>query len=262
MRKSLPALLALGLMLGAPAASAATAGGPVLEGALDWQSWKAGNEIDNVASLQRGARNFMGYCSGCHSIKYMRYSRMAEDLKIPEAQLEEFLILPGSKKSDYITTSLSAADGEAWFGKAPPDLSLMARSRGTDYLFQFLKTFYANPKAATGVDNLALPGTAMPHVLSELQGVQTGVFKDVEVKDAEGKPQVQKVFFAFEPGVPGSLSEAEYDEFIRDTVNFLDYVGEPAQLTRRGLGVWVVLFLLLFTGIAYLLKAEYWKDVK
>lgn len=262
MRKSLSAVAALGLLLCAPLSVAATGGGPVLEGGLDWQAWKAGNEIDNVASLQRGARNFMGYCSGCHSLKYVRYSRMAEDLKIPEAQLEESLILPGSKKSDYITSSLNPADGETWFGKAPPDLSLMARARGTDYLYQFLKTFYANPKAATGVDNLSLPGTAMPHVLSELQGVQTGVFKDHEVKDAEGKTQTQKVFFNFEPGVPGSLSPAEYDEFVRDTVNFLDYAGEPAQLKRRGLGVWVVLFLLLFTGIAYLLKAEYWKDVK
>lgn len=262
MRKPVAALAAFGLLLGLPPSFAATGGGPVLEGALNWQAWTAGNEVDNVASLQRGARNFIGYCSGCHSLKYMRYSRMAEDLKVPEAQLEEFLLLPGSKKSDYITTSLTAADGEAWFGKAPPDLSLMARSRGTDYLFQFLKSFYANPKAATGVDNLALPGTAMPHALSELQGVQTAVFKDVEVKDAEGNTQTQKVFFAFEPGVPGALSDAEYDEFIRDTVNFLDYVGEPAQLKRRGLGVWVVLFLLLFTGIAYLLKQEYWKDVK
>jgi ubiquinol-cytochrome c reductase cytochrome c1 subunit len=241
---------------------ARAAAGPIAEGGVNWTAWKAGNEIDSVASLQRGARNYMNYCSACHSIKYKRYSRLAEDLRIPDEDLEKYLILPGDKKSDYIITALSPADGEAWFGKAPPDLSLIVRSRGADYVFQFMKTFYSDPTTASGVNNLALPGTAMPHVLSELQGVQKATFQTVEQKGADGSVTTQQAFLKFEPGLPGSLSEAEYDEFIRDTVNFLDYVGEPAQLVRRSVGVWVILFLLAFTGIAYLLKQEYWKDVK
>ncbi|MEZ5458703.1 MAG: cytochrome c1 [Steroidobacteraceae bacterium] len=238
------------------------AAGPIAEGGVNWTAWKAGNEIDSVASLQRGARNFMNYCSGCHSIKYKRYSRLAEDLRIPEEDLEKYLLLPGDKKSDYIVTALSPADGEAWFGKAPPDLSLIVRARGADYVFQFLKTFYADPATPSGVNNLALPGTAMPHVLSHLQGVQNATFQTVEQKGADGSVLTQQAFLQFEPGVPGSMTEAEYDDFLRDTVNFLDYVGEPAQLVRRSVGVWVILFLLAFTGIAYLLKQEYWKDVK
>lgn len=234
------------------------------EGATSsWQQARAGNEIGNIASLQRGARNFMGYCAGCHSLKYKRYSRLAQDLKIPEDQLEQNLLLPGDKPSDYILTSLSTADGEAWFGKTPPDLSLITRAKGADYVYRFLKTFYANPdpKSVTGVDNLQLPGTAMPHVLAALGGVHEAVFENVETQ-VDGKPMVEKRFVEFKPGVAGALSDAEYDQFVRDTVNFLDYVGEPAQLVRTGLGIWVVLFLLLFTAIAYLLKQEYWKDVK
>ena len=119
--------------------------------------WKADTEIGNSASLQRGARNFMGYCAGCHSMKYMRYSRMAADLGIPEAQLEAALLPAGSSKNDYITAPLDATDGSAWFGKAPPDLSLIARSRGTDYLYQFLKSFYADPSTSSGV-NVAVRG--------------------------------------------------------------------------------------------------------
>jgi len=129
--------------------------------------------------------------------------------------------------------------------------------------FQFLKTFYADPNTATGVNNLALPGTAMPHVLAELEGVKAGVFREVPVPASGDQPATTKVeFVRFDDHVPGKLSAAEYDEFLRDTVNFLDYVGEPAKAQRVSLGVWVVLFLLAFTGIAYLLKLEYWKDVK
>lgn len=221
----------------------------------DWTHWEAGNQVSSLPSLQRGARNFMGYCSGCHSLKYMRYSRMAEDLKISETQLEQYLIQPGDNKNNYIIGSMAAADGEAWFGKAPPDLSLITRAKGPDYVYRFLKTFYADPAKPTGVNNLALPATAMPHVLAELQGVQQAVYQNGEAKG-------ETVFVGFQSGVVGRLSATEYDDFVRDTVNFLDYVGEPSQLSRQGLGVWVVLFLLTFTGIAYLLKQEYWKDVK
>ena len=165
---------AMALLLGSGAALAA--GG-------EHASWQrsAGNEVSNLPSLQRGARNFMAYCAGCHSLQYLRYSRLATDLKIPDEQRDAYLVPPNAKFSDYIKTSMPAADATEWFGKAPPDLSLIARSRGTDYLFNFLTTFYADPaNRQTGVNNLQLPGTAMPHVLASLQGVQTAVWKAVE----------------------------------------------------------------------------------
>ena len=224
-----------------------------------WQTWHADNEVENLASLQRGARNFMGYCLGCHSLKYQRYSRTADDLQIPQEAFDKYLLPPGEKATNYILTSLPQADAEAWFGKAPPDLSLMARARGTDYIYQFLKTFYVDPTKTTGVNNLRLDATAMPHVLSDLEGLKQAVFKN-GANRGEGAP-ADKQFVRFEQLAPGSLSEADYDRFVRDTVNFLDYVGEPTQVQRRALGVWVVLFLLLFTWLAWLLKKEYWKDV-
>jgi ubiquinol-cytochrome c reductase cytochrome c1 subunit len=230
-------------------------------GASDFKHWQANNEVSNLPSLQRGARNFMGYCAGCHSLKYVRYSRMAEDLDIPTDQLEKFLLLPGDKPADYILSSMSAPDAEAWFGKAPPDLSLIARSRGVDYVYQFLKTFHADATKPTGTNNLRLDSTAMPHVLSELEGVKKAVYKTVETTGEDGKPHTERVFEKFETVLPGRLSEADYDAFVRDTVNFLDYAGEPAQVKRRALGVWVVLFLIAFTWLAMLLKKEYWKDV-
>jgi len=246
----------LALLLGAGVVSANEGGH------AGWQR-EAGNQISNLASLQRGARNFMGYCSGCHSLKFMRFSRLAEDLKIPEAQRDQYLLRPGDKFTDYIRTSLPEQDAVNWFGKAPPDLSLVARSRGTDWVFNFLTTFYADPAATqTGVNNLQLPGTAMPHVLASVQGVQNAVWTNVEHESPDGQPMVTREFKAFEPGIAGNLTPEQYDEFVRDTVNFLQYVGDPTQVKRESLGLWVVLFLLMFTGIAYLLKKEYWKDVR
>lgn len=255
----------LGLVVGAVALLLGSGAALAAGGAhASWQR-SADNEVANLPSLQRGARNFMAYCSGCHSLQYMRYSRLATDLKIPEEQRDAYIVPANAKFSDYIKTSMPAGDAAEWFGKAPPDLSLIARSRGTDYLFTFLTSFYADPaNRQTGVNNLQLPGTAMPHVLASLQGVQTAVWKNVESKDkgADGKPLLLKEFEAFGPGIPGSLTPAQYDDFVRDTVNFLDYVGDPTQVARKSLGVWVILFLLMFTGIAYLLKSEYWKDVR
>jgi len=230
--------------------------------AAGWER-KAENEVANLPSLQRGARNFMAYCSGCHSLKYMRYSRLGSDLKISDAALAQFLVRPGDKPTDYIKASMPAADAADWFGKQQPDLSLEARSRGPDWIFNFLTTFYADPASRqTGVNNMQLPGTAMPHILASVQGVQQAVWKDEESKGEDGKPVTTKVFEKFEPGVAGSMTSEQYDEFARDIVNFLSYVGDPTQLERQGLGIWVVLFLLMFTGIAYLLKKEYWKDVR
>jgi ubiquinol-cytochrome c reductase cytochrome c1 subunit len=243
MRTKFLVAAAAALMLGAGAAVAADGH------AASWQR-PADNEVNNLSSLQRGARNFMDYCSGCHSLQYIRYSRVCEDLRIAEDQCLAHLVRPGDRPIDYIKTSMPAADAQEWFGKAPPDLSLVARSRGSDWVFNFLTSFYADPASRqTGVNNRALPGTAMPHVLSSLQGVQKlGTGEGGEVK--------------LEPGVPGKLSAAEYDNVVRDTVNFLQYVSDPTQTQRQSLGIWVVLFLLMFTGIAYLLKKEYWKDVR
>jgi ubiquinol-cytochrome c reductase cytochrome c1 subunit len=238
-------LACLALVALASASHASEEGGH----AADWRTWHAGNQVDNVASLQRGARNFFGYCHGCHSLKYVRYSRMAEDLLIPPALLEKYLLPRGAKTTDYVLTSMPHTDAEQWFGKAPPDLTLMARARGTDYLYQFLKTFYVDPSKPTGVNNLRLEGTAMPHVLSELEGLKEVVYTN-------------GAFQGFRQLAPGAMKPADYDAFVRDTVNFLDYASEPAQVARRALGVWVVLFVLVFTWLAYLLKKEYWKDVR
>src|SRR6185295_145362 len=231
-------------------------------GHASWQR-KAENEVANLASLQRGARNFMAYCSGCHSLNFVRYSRVCVDLSISEDQCQALLVRPGDKAVDYIKAPMPAADATEWFRKAPPDLSLVARSRSPDWIFNFLTTFYADPASRqTGVNNLQLPGTAMPHVLASLQGVQSAVWRNVETEGEGGQSLVTREFEKFEPGVAGSVTPAQYDEFVRDTVNFLAYAGDPTQLQREGLGIWVILFLLMFTGIALLLKKEYWKDVR
>jgi ubiquinol-cytochrome c reductase cytochrome c1 subunit len=257
MRIKTLALIELIVVLVAASAVSAAEGGHA-----SWQR-SADNQITNLPSLQRGARNFLDYCSGCHSLKYIRYSRIAEDLKIPDDVRDAYLVRPGDSFTDYLKTSLPEKDAMEWFGKAPPDLSLVTRSRGSDWVFNFLTTFYADPSnRQTGVNNLQLPGTAMPHVLSSLQGVQTIVTQDVERAGPEGNPITVAEFKGFEPGVVGSLTAEQYDEFVRDTVNFLQYVGDPTQVERQSLGIWVVLFLLMFTAIAWMLKAEYWKDVR
>jgi ubiquinol-cytochrome c reductase cytochrome c1 subunit len=227
----------------------------------DWDSWRADTDVSDLASVQRGARNFTSYCLGCHSLKYERWSRLGADLKIPEPLLEKDLVPPGAKSTDYILTRMPAADAETWFGKAPPDLSLMVRARSKDYIYQFLTTFYVDPTRQTGANNLRLPSTAMPDVLSELEGLKGAEFKTVARPGPGGTSTSEQVFDHFEPLAPGRLSLAEYDGFVRDTVNFLDYVSEPTQLERRQLGVWVVLFLLVFSWLAWLVKREYWKDV-
>jgi ubiquinol-cytochrome c reductase cytochrome c1 subunit len=218
----------------------------------DWESWSADNSVADTASLQRGARDFAGYCRGCHALKYMRYSRLADDLQITPAQLQKYLLPAGAKASDYIASPMPAADAQNWFGKLPPDLSLMARERGDDYLFRYLTTFFVDTSRTTGANNLQLVATAMPDVLSPLEGVKVAVFRTEDR---------QQVFDHFVQVAPGSLSREEYLGTVRDIVNFLDYVGEPAQVQRRSLGVKVVLFLLAFTALTYLLKREYWKNI-
>lgn len=219
----------------------------------------ANNDVGNIASLQRGARNFVNYCSGCHSAQYVRYSRLAADLDLTEEQVKENLMFVGSSIHDTMSASLPAQAAARWFGTTPPDLSLIARARGTDYVYTFLKSFYVDPSRPTGVNNLVLPGTSMPHVLWEVQGLQKAVY------DGESDPAhdaVHKKFSGFELAQPGALSPQEFDQFVRDTVNFLDYIAEPMQLKRQALGFKVLAFLLVFFLFAYLLKKEYWKDVK
>jgi ubiquinol-cytochrome c reductase cytochrome c1 subunit len=254
----LPAtLLCLSGLLAMPAAAAEEAAAK--EGA-DWQHWHANNDVTDIASVQRGARNFTSYCLGCHSLKYERWSRLGTDLAIPDNLLQQELLPPGDKTTDYILTTMPAADSANWFGKTPPDLSLMARARGKDYLYQLFKTYYVDPTRPTGANNLRLPSIAMPHVLSELEGLKAAVFRDV-TRTEGGQVMHEQVFDHFEQLAPGRLTAAQYDDFVRDTVNFLDYVGEPTQTARHSLGVWVVLFLLVFTWLAWLVKREYWKDV-
>jgi ubiquinol-cytochrome c reductase cytochrome c1 subunit len=230
---------------------------PLVSNASEGESFpRAGNDVRNTASLQRGARNFMNYCSGCHSAQYVRYNRVAADLGIAEADLKANLMFTSEKPADTIKSALKSDDARAWFGNAPPDLSLIARSRGTDYLYAFLRGFYVDPSRPTGVNNLVLKGTAMPHVLFDLQGLQKPVYAPVTAGEA-GTPVIEKLELASK----GSLTPEQYDEFVRDTVNFLDYMGEPVQVVRRDLGVWVTLFLLVFAGFAYMMKREYFRDI-
>jgi ubiquinol-cytochrome c reductase cytochrome c1 subunit len=216
----------------------------------------AGTDINNVESLQRGARNFMNYCSGCHSLKYVRYNRMAKDLEIPESQLPGNLMFTSDKPFDTVNSSMPA-DAEGWFGKQPPDLSLMARARGVDYIYAFLKGFYVDQSRPWGTNNLILPAAAMPDVLADLQGLQKPVFKN----ESDEHGSANMVLVGAEAMTPGALKPEEYDQFIRDTVNFLDYAGEPVKAKRQSMGVFVILFLLVFLAFTYMLKKEYWKDV-
>lgn len=216
----------------------------------------ANTDVSDTASLQRGAKYFVNYCLGCHSAQYVRYNRLGADLDLTEAQLVENIMFTGERPFDTMTNAMNPVDAARWFGVAPPDLSLISRSRGTDYLYNFLRGFYKDESALSGTNNLWLANTAMPHVLWELQGIRTAVFSEPGA-DTAGLPQ----FEHFEPVSPGTLNEEEYDELVRDIVTFLDYIGEPMQLERRALGVRVIGFLLIFLLIAYMLKREVWKDV-
>ena len=213
----------------------------------------ANTNIANTASLQRGAKYFVNYCLGCHSAQYVRYNRLAEDLQLSEEQLTENLMFTGEQIFDTMDNAMRPEDAARWFSIAPPDLSLIARSRGTDYIYTFLRSFYAAPGRPTGVDNVVLPGTAMPHVLWQLQGTQRAVFAE-----HDGVQQ----FEAFELIKPGELAASDYDNVVRDIFNFLDYIGEPIKRERQQLGIRVIGFLLVFLLIAFMLKKEIWKDVK
>jgi len=243
-------LLALAAALLPVASLAAGGGGANLDA--------ANVDVGNRASLQRGAANFVNYCLGCHSAQYVRYNRVAADLGITDQQLIDNLMFTGERPHDTMRIAINADDAKRWFGVVPPDLSLIARSRGADYLYTFLRSFYADPAKASGSNNLVLPGTAMPHVLWELQGVQEAVWEGHV--DAAGN--AQRHFKEFALATPGTLTPEQFDVFVRDTVNFLEYIAEPAQLKRRALGFPVIAFLIFFTLLAWALKKEFWKDVR
>ncbi|MEO8394870.1 MAG: cytochrome c1, partial [Chloroflexota bacterium] len=245
MRRLLAALL-VGLFV--PAVPANTEG-------LKLQN--ANVDLSNRASLQNGAKLFVNYCVSCHSASFMRYNRIAADLGIPEDKVKQNLMFTTDKIGDTMTVAMKPQDAEAWFGIAPPDLSVIERSRGADWLYSYLQGFYADDKQPTGVNNLYFPSTTMPHVLWELQGVKRAVYHTVP--DETGK-EVQAIEH-LEEGVPGRLSAAEYKMATRDLVNFLVYLGEPAKLVRYKIGMGVLLFLAVLLVATYLLKREYWKDI-
>jgi ubiquinol-cytochrome c reductase cytochrome c1 subunit len=210
--------------------------------------------LDSKANLQRGARTFVNYCLSCHSASYMRYNRLAEDLGLDEDLVKDNLMFTTDKIGDPMKVAMSPADAEQWFGVPPPDLSVIARARGADWIYSFLLGFYEDPRRPTGVNNLYFPDTAMPHVLASLQGVQRLAGEGEEAGHDGHGPQL-------ELAAPGTLSPEEYAEVVRDLVSFLVYVGEPAKLIRYKLGFWVIAFLFVLLGATYLMKREYWKDV-
>lgn len=218
----------------------------------------SGIDPSNVNSLQRGARNFMNYCSGCHSAKYVRYKTIGKYLGLSEEQLIDNLMFNAEKSFETINVAMRVDDAERWFGTVPPDLSLMARSSGADYIYNFLRGFHLDPDSPSGVDNVVLQGTSMPHVLWELQGFQKAVFSEHEDDDGNKSQH----FDGFELVTAGSMDAEDFDEFVRDTTNFLAYIAEPIRADRRKLGVWVLMFLVFFWIIASMLKKQIWKDVK
>jgi len=224
----------------------------------EWELERANNDVADIASLQRGARNFVNYCMGCHSAKYVRYNRLASDLELSQDQLVSNLMFAAGRPDETMRIAMPEADALRWFGTAPADLTLIARSKGTDYLYGFLRSFYLDDSKPTGVNNRVLSGTSMPHVLWELQGLQRAIFEEMEREDGVREQQ----FVGFGTVTPGTMSADEFDGFVRDTVNFLEYTGSPEQLDSRRVGVWVIVFLLVFLILAYLLKNEYWKDVR
>lgn len=218
---------------------------------------ESGIDPGDIHSLQRGARNFMNYCSGCHSAQYVRFNTIGKYLGLSDQQLIDNLMFNAEKTFETIQASMPTDDAARWFGKTPPDLSLMARSKGADYIYNFLKGFYISEDSPTGVDNLVLEGTSMPHVLWELQGYQAAKFATHENENGS----MTTTFVEFEQIGPGQMDAEQYADFVRDTVNFLAHISEPIRSDRRKLGVWVLMFLFFFFIIASMLKKQIWKDV-
>lgn len=213
--------------------------------------------LHDKASLQRGAQVFVNHCLSCHGAAMMRYNRLT-DLGLSEAQVRDNLLLGAEKVGDPMATTLTAADGKKWFGVAPPDLSLIARSRGADWLYTYLRGFYRDASAKSGWNNTVFPNVGMPHALWEYQGDQSLLV--TERKDAAtGATKATRKLVLDRPG---SLTPLQYDQFVGDLVNFLVWVGEPARAQRTQIGIVVLFFLAVLFVLTVLLKKEYWKDVR
>lgn len=232
------------LLAAVPALGLAAGGGAHLD--------DADVDLNDNASLQRGAKYFVNYCLSCHSAKYQRFNRTARDLGLNEEDVKANLMFGTDKIGDTMTIAMKAEDAAEWFGTAPPDLSVIARARGVDWLYTYLRSFYIDESRPFGVNNVVFPDVGMPHVMWELQGMQKAVFHE---KDGN------KVFEKFEQVSPGSMSPEEFDTAMRDLTAFLSYIGEPIQMERKRIGVWVLLFIAVFFVLSYFLKKEYWKDV-
>ncbi|APV52369.1 cytochrome c1 [Betaproteobacteria bacterium GR16-43] len=218
---------------------------------------KAPINLHDKVSLQRGAQAFVNHCLNCHSASMMRYSRLS-DLGLTEAQIRDNLLLAGEKVGESMTTALDAKDAKAFFGVVPPDLSLLARSRGSDWLYTYLRGFYRDAGTKTGWNNTVFPNVGMPHVLWEYQGDQ--VMQVTTKVDPVSGDKVESHKLVLDR--PGKLKPVEYDQYVSDLVNFMTYVSEPAQTNRKMWGILVLFFLAAFAVITLLLKNEYWKDVR
>jgi len=208
-------------------------------------------DFEDKESLQRGAKYFVDYCMGCHSMKYMRYNRMGKDVGLDEVQLRrDFIFDKETKPGDLMISAMTPQNGAKWFGTAVPDLTLVTRWRSPDWVFTYLKSFYLDESRPYGVNNTVFPDVGMPHVLASLQGVQ-------RVSHSEDKHRTNTL----ELVQPGNLSKEAYDQVVRDLTNFLTYTGEPMKSERQRLGIYVLLFLGVFFVLAYALKKEYWKDI-
>jgi ubiquinol-cytochrome c reductase cytochrome c1 subunit len=223
-------------------------------------------KLTDAAALQHGAKLFSNYCLSCHSASYMRYNRL-RDIGLTDEQIRDNLLFAGEKVGETMQVAMNPLEAKQWFGAAPPDLTVIARSRaapgqgsGADYLYTFLRTYYRDETKATGWNNLAFPSVAMPHVLWQLQGQRRAIYADE--KDPHDATKTLHVFKGYEQVTPGSLSAREYDEAVGDLVAFLQWMGEPMQKDRVRLGVIVLIFLALFTVVAWRLNAAFWKDVK
>jgi ubiquinol-cytochrome c reductase cytochrome c1 subunit len=253
--------LILTLLIALGGLSAAHAAG----GGIAWDKFPQHKSTD-VTALQNGARTFANYCLNCHNAAYMRYNRL-RDIGLTEAQIKANLMFATDKVGDVMKATLDAKNAKDWLGVVPPDLTLIARSRsaagqgtGADYLYTFLRTYYRDETKATGWNNLAYPNAAMPHILWEWQGQRRAKF--VDEADPHDATKTVHRFVGFEQLTPGTKSPLEYDESVADLVAYLNWMAEPAQSTRTRLGVWVLLFLSVFTVIAWRLNAAFWKDIK
>jgi ubiquinol-cytochrome c reductase cytochrome c1 subunit len=235
-------------LLLAPLAALAAEGGYRLD--------RSPHDPRDLVSLQAGARTYVNYCLGCHGLQYMRYGGL-KDLGLSEAQIRDNLMFTAEKVGEPMKIAFNPKDAKSWFGVAPPDLSVIARSRSPDWLYTYLRTFYRDPKTASGWNNAVFPNVAMPHALWTLQGQRA---LEVVTEKEGGHATVH---YKWSEITKGTQTATEYDTTVRDLVNFLAYVGEPAGVHRHSIGI-VVLFVLLLVllPLTYWLKKEYWKDVK